>query len=232
MVNFSFYHHFKPKNMKQWVKIPLLALVVTFAACTADSGKKALVKNITTAENAFVKEGNAVTFDPKAAQTAVESYEAYATAYPQDTMSAQYLFKAGEMYRSLRQFDKAIATYERILKDYNSYSKAPHSLFLMGFTYENDLKDLEKAKLKYEEFLKLYPNHELADDVQFSLSNLGKSPDEIIKAFAEKNNLPQGGAKPDAGKGKQPEADTKSSMKVIEKTTTPQTAKPDAGAKK
>jgi len=219
--------------MKQWVKIPLLVLIVTFAACnSADSAKKNMQKNIVSAESAFVKEGNAVTFDPKAAQTAVESYEAYATAYPDDTLSAQYLFKAGEMYRSLRQFDKAIATYERILKDYNSYSKAPHSLFLMGFTYENDLKDLEKAKLTYEKFLKTYPNHELADDVQFSLSNLGKSPDEIIKAFAEKNNLPQGGAQPNAGKGKQPEADTKSSMKVIEKTTTPQTAKPNAGAKK
>lgn len=174
--------------MKQWAKLWLLLLIVGFVACNSeDSTKKGLVKNITEAENSFVKQGNAVTFDPKAAQTAVDAYEAYAAAYPQDTMSAQYLFKAGEMYRSLRQFDKAIANYERILKDYNNYSKAPHSLFLMGFTYENDLKDLEKAKLTYEKFIKTYPNHELADDAQFSLDNMGKSPDEIIKSFVAKN---------------------------------------------
>ncbi|OWY19073.1 hypothetical protein C7N43_30885 [Sphingobacteriales bacterium UPWRP_1] len=213
--------------MKQWVILPLLVLVVTFAACnSADSAKKNMQKNIVSAESAFVKDGNVATFDPKVAQTALESYEAYAAAYPDDTLSAQYLFKAGEMYRSLRQFDKAIATYERILKDYNSYSKAPHSLFLMGFTYENDLKDQEKAKQKYEEFMKLYPNHELADDVQFSLANLGKSPDEIIKAFAEKNNLPQGGAKPDAGANK-------ADVKAAENTKQPESAtKPAAGTKK
>jgi TolA-binding protein len=37
----------------------------------------------------------------------------------------------------------------------------------------------------YEAFLKKYPNDDFADDAQFLLKNLGKSPEEIIKGFEQ-----------------------------------------------
>ena len=45
----------------------------------------------------------------------------------------------------------------------------------------------DKAKPLYEEFLKKYPQHELAQSVQFSLSNIDKTPEQIIKEFEAKN---------------------------------------------
>jgi TolA-binding protein len=87
--------------------------------------------------------------------------------------------------------NKAIQIFDRILNEYPKFQKIPHCLFLKGFIYENELKNLDKARQIYQEFLMKYPNHEFADDVQISLDNLGKSPEELIKEFQEK-------AKPDS----------------------------------
>ncbi|QQS28880.1 MAG: tetratricopeptide repeat protein [Sphingobacteriales bacterium] len=168
----------------------LTAIVgLLFSACSSGgSGSAAdLSKKVTEAENAFAKNSSKI-LDPSLAKTAIEAYEAYATALPNDDKTPMYLFKSAEMHRSIREYDKAIAIYDEIQTKYKNFEKAPHSLFLTAFTYENDLKELDKAKAAYELFLSTYPEHELADDVQFSLANLGKSPDDIIKAFTSKNN--------------------------------------------
>lgn len=184
--------------MKQFFFLFAIVVSLLFAACNSSGGSQDLASKITEAESAFAKNTGSSALDPNLAKTAIEAYEAYAKALPTDDKTPMYLFKSAEMHRSLRQYNEAIAIYDRIQKDYSSFEKAPHSLFLTGFTYENDLKDLEKAKTAYESFLKTYPEHELADDVQFSLSNLGKSPDDIIKAFTEKN--PSANAKADTTK--------------------------------
>lgn len=55
-----------------------------------------------------------------------------------------------------------------------------------AFIYENQLHGAEKAKKLYEEFMKKYPDHELAKDVKFSLDHIGKSDEELIKEFEAK----------------------------------------------
>lgn len=42
------------------------------------------------------------------------------------------------------------------------------------------------AKSIYNEFLKKYPTHDLADDVQFLIDNLGKSDQEILEMIESK----------------------------------------------
>ncbi|MGB1204334.1 MAG: tetratricopeptide repeat protein [Chitinophagales bacterium] len=152
-------------------------------AVKAPQTEQAALKAVQDAENALYNKGNAGTFQRDKAVAVATAYEQYIAGYPQGAMAAEYLFKSAEIYRSLKQFDKATTAYSRIHKEYNTYKKAPHSLFLLGFSYENDLKDNEKAKTVYEQFLKENPEHELADDVQFSLKNLGRSPEDIIKDF-------------------------------------------------
>jgi tetratricopeptide (TPR) repeat protein len=121
--------------------------------------------------------------DEKLAQEAIATYTEYADKNKADTASAGYLFLSADILRGIGKSKECLGIYERILKDYPTYSKAAQCLFLIGFTYDNDMKDLEKAKASYLEFLKKYPKHELADDVQFSIDHLGKSPDDIIKEF-------------------------------------------------
>jgi len=144
--------------------------------------KEEIQEEISIAENSLYNVDK-FTFDPVKANAVVASYDKFAKLHPQDEKTPEYLFKSGEIYRSLKKYQKAIDTYEHIYQNHPNFAKAPHSLFLMGFSYENDLKDTDKAKSAYDQFLKKYPDHELAKDVKFSLDNLGVSPEDIIKGF-------------------------------------------------
>lgn len=123
--------------------------------------------------------------DFKAANDFIKVCELYALLKPQDEQSPEYLHKAGETARAIRSFPKAIVLYDWIYTKYPSYEKAPQSLFLKAFTYDNDLGDKEKAKLLYQEFLKKFPNDDFADDTEFLLANIDKNDEEIIKSFGQ-----------------------------------------------
>ncbi len=109
----------------------------------------------------------------------------YADAFPADSNSVQYLSKAGETARLLRQFDRAFEIFDKIEKNYPESKAAAAAMFMKAFTLDNDLKKYEEARAAYEAFLKKYPNDDFADDAQFLLKNLGKSPEEIIKGFEQ-----------------------------------------------
>ncbi len=124
--------------------------------------------------------------DRRKATRLINSYESFAKQFPKDPKAPDHLYKAGEVARSINDFSKAMDVWKIVYEKYNSYEKAPQALFLQGFIHENDFRDLDNAKKVYTEFLKKYPKHDLADDVQFSLTHLGKPADEIIKSFGEK----------------------------------------------
>jgi len=152
-----------------------------------NASKNEIVAAMTKAETElYGSDKNNLEFDKTKAQRLVDTYNVFTGKFPKDAESANYLFKTAEVLRSLRKFNEAVGVYSRIGKDFPDFEKAPHSLFLEGFSYENDLNDLKKAEVRYQDFIEKYPKHELADDVQFSLDNLGKSPEDIIKGFEKK----------------------------------------------
>ncbi len=155
----------------------------TDAKPTTEAG---LIAAVDAANKALNVGAQSASLDRKKANAVAKAYEDYLSAHPKGKNAAEYLFKSAEIYRSLRQFDKAVAAYQTINSNFTSYEKAPHSLFLLGFSYENDLKDTAKAKEVYEQFVKKYPDHELSDDVKFSLTHLGQSPEQIIEEFEKK----------------------------------------------
>jgi len=178
-----------------------IALLVLFTACQPTSNqatedtpsntqvvksvdKASLTQEIAKVENELYNT-KSFSFNAQKAKKVVEAYTQYTKAFPKDEKTPEYLFKSAEIYRSLKQYQKAVMTYQNIYSGYPNFEKTPHSLFLMGFSYENDLKNLEEAKKAYESFLSKYPKHELAKDVSFSLQNLGRAPEDIIKQFED-----------------------------------------------
>lgn len=121
----------------------------------------------------------------RAGQSYVDACEAYALAYPDSPMAPEYLYKGTEVSRTLRTFTKSLTMYDWILDKYPDYEKAPTAMFLKGFIIENELKNADLARQVYSDFLKTYPDHQLKDDVQFLLDNLGKSDEEIMKMIEE-----------------------------------------------
>jgi len=44
------------------------------------------------------------------------------------------------------------------------------------------LKNIDSARIAYEDFIKRYPSNQLVVSAQFELGNLGKDPAEILNA--------------------------------------------------
>lgn len=115
----------------------------------------------------------------------IDACQAHALAYPNSASSAEYLYKAAEVAKSIRSNQKALSLYDWILDEFPDYEKASTTLFIKGFIIDNELKNMELAKEVYQEFLDKYPDHDLADDVQFLRDNLGKSDEEIHKIIEQ-----------------------------------------------
>ncbi len=129
---------------------------------------------------------SAKSMDIEKANQLIDGYIKYADEFEKSENSPEYLFKAAEISLGLNQAKKSLDLYKRVYTDYPNYSKRPYSLFLQAFIYENNMKELDAAKTLYEQFIQDYPEHDMADDAEYSLKNLGKSPDELIKEFEAK----------------------------------------------
>jgi TolA-binding protein len=116
----------------------------------------------------------------------VDACEAYAISDPEDPRSPEYLFDAAEIAKLLKTYNKALSLYDWMIDKYPNYSKTPSALFIKAFTLENELGKLDEAKAAYELFLEKYPQDNFADDAKFSLENIGKSPDEVLKSIEAK----------------------------------------------
>lgn len=114
-------------------------------------------------------------------QKYVDACEAYVLSNPGADNAAETLYKASEIARSLKTIPKALSIYDWIIDSYPNYEKTPTAYFLKGFILDDQLKNDSLAGIIYTEFLEKFPDDELADDVEFLKSNLGKSNEEILK---------------------------------------------------
>jgi len=183
----------KTINKKQAANVLFSGVIDRFAdSDEAEKAKAARDPEASDVKSYLTKIGEEVFTDPdkygvnrKAAQSYVDACEAFALAYPGTPEAPEYLYKGTEVSRTLRTFSKSLSMYDWILDQYPQYEKAPTAMFLKGFIIENELKNDEMAKDVYSNFLKRYPDHQLKDDVQFLLENVGKTDEEIMKMIEE-----------------------------------------------
>jgi len=170
--------------MKNTIYYSVLILVVALTVSCGSAREKEL-KQIKLVEEKTFSESGLV--DANFVDELIETYENFANNFPGDSLAPEYLFKAGDVAMNTNRSNKAIMLYDRIINEFASYRKVPEALFLKGYVYENNLGRLDKAKAIYEEFLQKYPDNEFADDAEVSLKYLGKSPEELIEIFQQKN---------------------------------------------
>ena len=165
----------------------ILAFLILLAACQTNSNSKhnQLLTEIQTLETTLLQNPDAQQNKEVALQL-VEKSELFAKNYPKDTLSMDILFKAGEVARGSGNPEKAIELWGAIWRKNKKHPKAPMALFLQGFVCDNELRDVERAAKFYHDFLELYPNHELAEQVGQLLTYVKMDPGELVKKF-EKN---------------------------------------------
>lgn len=126
--------------------------------------------------------------DVTIADSTILLYTRFANEYSDDSTAAEYLFRAAEICKALNKGKQALSYYKRVEDNYPKFIKMPICIFMQGFVYENMLMDYDNAKYNYQRFIDKYPKHPLVKDTKILIENLGKSPDEIIKSFQEKEH--------------------------------------------
>lgn len=165
----------------------ILVFIIAAAFASCKSEKEKLTEKIKQNEKEMLNDSSQAV-NRKKAMEMINLYKEYAEKFKDDTLAAEYLFRAGDVSNGIGQYRQAIDFYKQC-SEINSYIKQPVAFFLQGFIYETQLNDMQNAKRIYEEFLQKYPNHKLATDVNFSLANLGKSPEELVKMFEHNDSL-------------------------------------------
>jgi len=110
--------------------ILLFAFAVVLTACTRPQEK--LAAQIKEQEESLFGGNQSQTLDTAKASAIVNLYLAYADQYPDDTLSADMLFKAGDITNGLGRIEDAITFFGRVQR-YPNYQRTPDALFLQGF---------------------------------------------------------------------------------------------------
>ncbi len=126
------------------------------------------------------------TFDIEGETTGelLRSYLSYAKVFVGDKENTpKYLYKAAALSRAVGLPAKALKLYDQILTDYPNWEKAPETAFLVAFTYDDDLKETERAREAYEEVIEKYQGDHWALQAEERLKTIDMTDEELIEEF-------------------------------------------------
>jgi outer membrane protein assembly factor BamD (BamD/ComL family) len=164
--------------------ILVLFCLATFVACN-DSKSKSLEKIQKLEKQLLDANGNPK--DEVSAYNLQVEYDDFATRFPDDPQAPEFLYKTATISINLNWGESAVKVLEKFLQLFPADKRAPEALFFLGFVYDNQINDDNKAGTYYNDFLKKYPKHVLAKDVEASIRNLGKTDEELIREFEQMN---------------------------------------------
>ncbi len=182
--------------MKKINTILVAFLLIFFNSCSNDGDvseqlktavsdpKIRLIKQIDQLEKDMHK---SVQIDKVTAGIALHAYSEYYKNYPQDSITPDYLFKAGEIATAIQQYPQALGYYQIIVEKYPAYQLVQESLFLQASLLDNFLDQDGKAKIVYEQLIQKFPKSAYCNDAKAAISNLGKTDEQLIKEFKKKN---------------------------------------------
>jgi tetratricopeptide (TPR) repeat protein len=163
----------------------LLIAIAMITACTV-SPRDAENNKIIDMEEQLANDTTLV-LDRSTAVSLIKMYSDFASQFPEDTLAALYLFKAGELSMNMNMGNQAITYFTKVLNEYSKFDKRPETIFLQAFVFENQLKNEKRATELYQTFMDQYPDHILFKDAKASIANMGKTLEEIIQGFEKQN---------------------------------------------
>ena len=161
--------------------LTLLAVAALFAACTTSNQRDKMLQEITQSEQEIFSKNN-VTIEES--QHLMDLYIAFADAFPQDSLSPEFLFSCANIAINTQQEKFAITLYQRIYDEYPDHAFRPIALLHQALVYDN-MGDVGHAKPLYEQFLVLFPDDPFVSDVEHLLEMVDKSPEEWEELFMQ-----------------------------------------------
>ena len=168
--------------MRYWIVTMIAGILLS---CQSGANKLQTEKETLEALELQLLTAQDVNVNPEVAAQYLEKCQAFADAYPKDSLAPAYLFRSADVARGLREYGLAIQLAGRVWRDYPEYAKAPDAMFIQGYIYDSDLKDTLNARKYYEHFLSKYPGHPLAANVSQLVELLGQDMEGLVKQFEE-----------------------------------------------
>ena len=150
-----------------------------FIACQPSKSK--LSDQITLLENEVY-----TGYDHKKMDSLLVLYREYIKEFSQDSLAGEYLFKSGTLNLTLRKGVEALSDFTNLINNYPQSPYLPEVYYYKAFVYEDILYDIEQAKAAYTDFINRFPEHKFVPDAALSIQYLGKTPEEIVASFEEK----------------------------------------------
>jgi N-acetylmuramoyl-L-alanine amidase len=127
---------------------------------------------------------------------------------------AELMAEEGRVLGNDAYFEKAIDEYKFLRREYPGSSHRFEALFTIGQIYWEDLEQPQQATATFQEFLKSYPSHRLAQQAKQALAEIQKQAKALKKAPAaakgaktdEKNDKQEPTAAAEGTASQQPEA--------------------------
>ncbi len=170
------------------IAIILTITILMFGCKNQEKAKQERINAISELKAKLIKDTATMEVSALIAKEILIEYDKFVTDYPKSKEAPEYLFEAANVSIGNQQYNLAIKYLKRIEDNYTDYSKYESTVLLQGFIYENYLFNQTLAKNTYNRFLQKFPESEMAESAKFSLLNMGKSEEEIIKEFEAKND--------------------------------------------
>jgi outer membrane protein assembly factor BamD (BamD/ComL family) len=180
------WHYLKIVDMKGIWIVCLLFLV---QACSSSGPNRAALQKKVEQTVVALETGDLTKVDTAKANALIETSLQFVEAYPRDSLSPIYLFRAADVSVGVGKPEQAIALWGNFQRQYPEHERAPAALFFQGFTCDNQLSDKERSANYYKKFLSQYPEHELAEQAKLLLEQLSLSPEELIRQFKENEGI-------------------------------------------
>ena len=126
-------------------------------------------------------------FDRRGAVALLDVYKAYAKAYPLDSLAPEYLVRAAGIQRNLKDPQAAVDIYDRVIRDYPNWPDVVACYYQKALIYQDDMKELGKAKQAYEEVIQRFPDHTFGKEAKVMIDNLQYTDAELIERFRKQN---------------------------------------------
>ncbi len=125
--------------------------------------------------------------DPIKADMAISTYSEFIEKFPDDSLTPDFLFKAGEVATANMQYKQAVGYYKGLATRYPDYKYKEEAWYLQAHIWDNFLNNDDSAKVIYEMVIQKFPSSHYAQDAKAAIQNLGKTDEQLIEEFKKKN---------------------------------------------
>lgn len=162
-------------------------MALLLSSCGGNSSKterEEWLEKIKSSETAMHKNPQ---LDPVLADSVIANYLGFTERFSEDGLTPDFLFKAAEICTAVGKYQQASVYYRQIREKYPKYPLYVESCYLEASLYDNYLNKDGDAKGLYQKLIEEFPDSPYSNDAKAALQNLGKTDEELIREFNEKN---------------------------------------------